>query len=467
MSVATADPQSNDRPQDPPGSITGPVLRPGDADYAAEVSGFNLAHQPAPALVVGAADAQDVAVAVRWGARLGLRVVAQSTGHGLVDDRAGTLMITTRRLTGISVDPDGPIPTARIAAGERWRDVVAATAPFGLAPLSGSSSSVGVVGYTLAGGIGVLARRYGFAADHVRSLTVVTADGSLRRLTADAPAGSADADLFWAIRGGRVGFGIVVELEVALFPVTRVHGGGLFFDVADAPAVLHAWRTWAPQLPREVTTSVALLQLPPDPHLPPPLSGRFVVHLRFASTGTAQDAQAMLAPLRAVAPVVMDTVAELPYAAVDAVHMDPPLPLPALGHGFGLGDLTSEAVDALLTVCGGDSGSALVLAEIRLHGGALAEQPAVPNAMPGRSSAFGFWAIGVPMGPAADLIPVQMRAVSAALAPWRSGGLPGFVELDGDAGVRALYPDDVRERLARIAAAHDPADIFGGTALFG
>lgn len=467
MSTAVQNPPSDRLPHDPPGPISGPVLRPGDADFAAEVSGFNLAHQPAPALVVGAATVEDVSVAVRWAARLGLRVVAQSTGHGLYDDRAGTLMITTRRLTGTTLDLDGPVPVARIAAGERWRDVVAVTAPHGLAPLSGSSSSVGAVGYTLGGGVGILCRQYGFAADHVRALTLVTADGSVRRITADAPAGSAEADLFWAVRGGKVGFGIVVELEIALFPVARFHGGGLFFDITDAPAVLHAWRTWAPTLPVEVTTSVALLQLPPDPQLPPPLAGRFVVHLRFASTGTAEEAAALLAPLRAAAPVIMDTVGELPYAAADAVHMDPPMPLPALGHGFGLAELTVEAVDALIGTCGADSGSSLVAAEIRLLGGALAAEPAAPNAVPGRSAAFGFWAIGVPMGPAAELVPAHLRRAADTLAPWRQGGMPNFVDLDGDPGVRALYADDVRARLAHIAAAHDPQDVFGGAALFG
>lgn len=467
MNSTATDLPGHDLPLDPPGPLTGPVLRPGDPDYAAEVSGFNLAYHPAPALVVGAATTEDVSVAVRWGARLGLRVIAQSTGHGLYDDRAGTLMVTTRRLTGVTVDAEGPSPTARVAAGARWRDVIAATAPYGLAPLSGSSSSVGAVGYTLGGGIGVLARQYGFAADHVRALTLVTADGTVRRLTADAPDGTPEADLFWAIRGGRVGFGIVTELEIALFPVTRLHGGGVFFDITDAPAVLHAWRVWAPQLPREITTSVALLQLPPDPQLPPPLSGRFVVHLRFASTGPADQAEALLAPMRASAPIVMDTVGELPYAAVDAVHMDPPLPLPALGHGFGLSDLTPEAVDALVDTCGAASGSALVIAEIRLLGGALADAPVVPNAVPGRRAAYGFWAIGVPMGPAAEIVPAHLRRAADALAPWRDGGQPNFVDLDGDAGVRALYPDAVRARLARIAAAHDPADVLGGTAMFG
>lgn len=466
MTTTSRPPFDTDLPLDPPGPLAGPVLRPGDPDFAAEVSGFNLAHQPAPALVVGATSAQDVAVAVRWAAQLGLRVVAQSTGHGLYDDRAGTLMITTRRLTGTTVDLDGPVPVARVAAGERWRDVVAATAPHGLAPLSGSSSSVGAVGYTLGGGIGILSRQYGFAADHVRALTLVTADGEIRRVAADAAAGSADADLFWAIRGGRTGFGIVTELEIALFDVPRFHGGGIFYDITDAASVLHAWRTWAPTLPVEVTTSVALLQLPPDPQLPPPLAGRFVVHVRFASTGTAADAAALLAPLRAVAPVIMDTVGELPYAAADAVHMDPPLPLPAIGHGFGLADLPAAAVDALVGTCGADSGSSLVMAEIRLQGGALAAEPAVPNAVPGRSATFGFWALGVPMGPAAELVPVHLRRAGDALAPWRDGGMPNFVDLDGDAGVRALYADDVRERLVRIADAHDPQGVFGGAALF-
>ena len=106
--------------------------------------------------------------------------------------------------------------------------MIDATAPHGLAPLSGSSPGVGAISYTLGGGVGLMARRYGFAADHVRRIEVVTADG-VRRNAEDDP------DLFWALRGGGGNFGVVTGIEVDLFDVSALYGGSLYFDLAESP----------------------------------------------------------------------------------------------------------------------------------------------------------------------------------------------------------------------------------------
>ena len=440
--------------------VTGPVLTAENPSYAEEVAGFNVAHRPRPAVVVGAVSAGDVAAAISWAAAAGLPVSVQATGHGLVADVTGGLLISTRRLQQIRIDPAAG--TATVGAGVRWRAVIDAAAPHGLAPLNGSSSSVGAVGYTLGGGMGLLARRYGFAADHVRSLTVVTADGVARVVDEHR-----EPDLFWAMRGGKAGFGIVTEMTIDLMPVSRFFGGGLFFAGADAARVLHAWRTWAPQLPDEVTTSVALLRLPPDPQLPPPLQGQFVTHLRYTHLGDAATAAELLEPMRAVAPVIFDTVGEMPYPACDAVHMDPPVPMPAFDHGLALAALPAEAVDAIVAAAGAESGSAVTLTEVRLLGGRLAAPPAVPNAVAGRNAPFGVYVLGVPAGPAAELIPAQVDAVVAALRPWRSGSLPNFLGHGGPAEYREQWSPSVRGRLADIAARFDPRGTFGGRELFG
>ena len=126
-------------------TVAGPVLEPGDPGYAEEVASFSLTFTAAPAVVVGATSAGDVAAAVRYAARTGRRVAVQSTGHGLQSDLAGTVLVSTHRMDGVTVDPDSA--TARVQAGARWRQVIDAAAPYGLAPLNGSSSQVGVVGY--------------------------------------------------------------------------------------------------------------------------------------------------------------------------------------------------------------------------------------------------------------------------------------------------------------------------------
>src|ERR687884_2393634 len=135
-------------------SVAGPVLVAGDPDLAAEAAPFTTTHTPAPSVVVGATSADDVAAAVRWAAARGRSVAVQATGHGLVEPLADAVLVTTHRMAEVTVDPVAR--TARVGAGAPWRQVIDAAAAHGLAPLTGSSSGVGVVGYTTGGGGGPL-----------------------------------------------------------------------------------------------------------------------------------------------------------------------------------------------------------------------------------------------------------------------------------------------------------------------
>ena len=137
----------------------------------------------------------------------------------------------------VLVDPDRAV--AHVGPGAVWGDVVAAAAPFGLAPLSGSSPDVGVAGYTLGGGLGWLARRHGFAADSLLRAEVVTADGAIVTASPDE-----HPDLFWALRGGGGGFGVATALEVRLHPVARVYAGTALFTADRAAETLARYREW-------------------------------------------------------------------------------------------------------------------------------------------------------------------------------------------------------------------------------
>lgn len=432
--------------------VTGPVLRPGDPGYAAELAAFNLTHTPAPEIVVGATAPADVVAAVRWARAHGRPVAVQATGHGLSSDLFGSVTVSTRRMDGVVVDPVAR--TARVGAGTRWSQVIEAAAPYGLAPLSGSSSQVGVVGYTLGGGLGPLSRRYGLAADHVRRVQMVTGDGELREVTA-----ASEPELFWAVRGGKGNFGIATELEFGLVPVASLYGGGVYFPGDAAPAVLHAWREWAPGLPEDTSTSVALLRLPPDPSLPAFLRGAFVAHLRFAHLGGRGEE--LLAPMRAVAPALADTVGPMPFTAVDAVHQDPVDPMPMWERGTTLRELPAEAVDAVLAAAGPEVDVPLAIAEIRLLGGAIGRAPAVPNAVSGRDGAFSVLAIGPMAGPLVEVVPAVTQAFVDGLAPWSTGrGLVNFQGAANPERVGRLWSDADRSRLLAAKRRFDPENLF-------
>ena len=151
----------------------------------------------------------------------------------------------------VLVDPDRRI--ARVGPGAVWGDVIAAAAPCGLAPVTGSSPDVGVTGFTLGGGVGWLSRKLGFAADNLLRVNIVTADGRLVRASAHD-----NADLFWAVRGGGGNFGVVTALEFRLHPVSRVYAGTATFPIARAAETLARYRDWAPTQPDELTTTLVL-----------------------------------------------------------------------------------------------------------------------------------------------------------------------------------------------------------------
>lgn len=438
------------------GRVHGPVYAAGDDGLAAEVATWNVAVQHTPAIAVGATCAADVAAAVSWAVAHGLGVAVQATGHGPVRNAAGAMMITTRRMQGVSIDPERR--TARVEAGVKWKRVMEAAAEFGLAGLCGSSSDVGVVGYTLGGGLGSLGRKYGFAADAVRSVELVTADGRQHTLSADS-----EPELFWAVRGGKGNLGIVTALEIELAPVGELYAGGIFFAGEDAEAVLHAWRRWAPTMPEEVGTSIALLRLPDEEFLPPPLRGQTAVHLRYAYCGTdLAEGERLVAPMQDAGRVLLGGIGPMSTAAMDAIHMDPVDPMPAYEKGMLLADLPPEAVDGLLAAAGPQLDIPLVMLEIRLMGGALARQAKVPNAVAGRSGAYAVFAIAPGVPELAQVAPAVVGGALGALEPWRSPEtVINFLgAVSGPDEVAAAYPPGVYARLAELKAAVDPHRVF-------
>lgn len=434
-------------------AVQGPVLLPTDEAFAEETAVWNVANPHRPLVAVGATSTADVAAATAWAGRHGLAVAVQATGHGAVRPAVDCVLITTRRMQDLTVDPAAR--TARAAAGVRWSQVIEAAAPHGLAPLNGSSSQVGVVGYTLGGGLGPLGRTFGFAADHVRSIEIVTADGVARTIDADH-----ESDLFWAVRGGKGNFGVVTAIEFDLFDVPALTGGGIYFPATHAAEVLHAYRTWAPTLPERMNTSLALLRLPPLPQLPEPLRGAFVVHLRVAYLGDATDAQRLLEPMLAAAPTLLGGVGEMPYQAIDAIHQDPVDPTPTRERGVLLGDLTAATVEGLLATAGPQVDVPLIMVELRHLGGALGRPPAVPNAVTGRDAAYSLFVIGLGLP---DLVPVVDAVTDAVLASADATVPGGLLNFSGGAGPEALqanWPPADRDRLLRIKRSYDPTNVF-------
>lgn len=435
-------------------NVAGPVLIPADAGYAAETAAWNLSVRHRPVLTVGAVGEQDVVEAVRFAAAYRLPVAVMATGHGSVVPADGALLITTHRMNAVLVDEHAR--TVRIEAGVRWGEIVTEAARFGLAPLAGSSPSVGAVSYTLGGGLSpTLGRHYGFAADHVRSIELVTADGQLRLTDPEH-----DPELFWALRGGKGNFGVVTAMTLDLFPVTRLYAGGLYFGGEHAVAVVAAYRDLTERAPDELSSSFAFLRLPDAPFVPEPLRGRFVVHVRVAFLGSTRAGEKLVAGLRAVAPPIIDTVAEIPFTAFAGVHSDPEGPLPVHESSRLLSELPTGT---LIDLAGPEADFPVTLVEVRHLGGALARRPGTPNAVGNRDARFQLFCSAVTSPDTAARSTAARNALFAAVAPWTShGNVVNFLGADDATTqrVRDAYEPATYARLVGVKNAVDPTNMF-------
>lgn len=300
--------------------------------------------------------------------------------------------------------------------------------------------------YTLGGELGILAREFGYAADHVRSLDVVTADGRLHHVTEGS-------ELYWGLLGGGHRLGVVTEMEIGLVPVRTLYGGSLAFDgrEVDPAAVLRAYKEWTGTVPSTLTSSFAAVPYPDIPALPPHLRGRYVVSVRVAHTGA--DGGRLVAPLRELGPVLADSLREMPYAESHTIHSDPAFPHSYYGDSAVLSELDVERAAELLERTGPGAG-AMVVVQINHLGGALA-RPA-PNSVPYRKGRYLVRLLtGGGRHQARELLDPAFRLLEATTL----GRTVNFAFGAGDR-TEGLYDAETRKRLAELESRYDPASLF-------
>ncbi|WP_435974246.1 FAD-binding oxidoreductase [Streptomyces sp. Qhu_M48] len=437
-------------------TIRGRALHPGDDGFEEATSGWLLDVAHRPAAVVVAADADDVAAAVRFAAAENRPVAVESTGHGRSVPADGAVFVSTGELRELSVDPRAG--TARVGAGLRWGEVVAATAAHGLAPLCGSSADVGVMGFLTGGGLPLTCRTHGFAADRVRSLDLVTADGRARTVSP-----TREPDLFWAVRGGKSNFGVVTAAEIDLVPLRSVYAGELYYpgeDPAHAAHVVRSYLAWAKDQPDEMSSSVTLLGFPDEPQVAEEYRGRSFVLVHVVCTLDEERGGRLVEPLRALAPE-RDTCATLPYTRLSGIHHGPRHPVHVHFRSALLGELDDTAVETLVSLIDRERpGGPVPGIELRHLGGAVSRPPERPHAVGARDAAFHLWT----RSPApAEEARRTLDEVLERLRPWDTGELlPGFL-FDHDSGperVRRAYAEPDHRRLTRLKAVYDPHNLF-------
>ncbi len=438
------------------GLVAGRIVSQAEEEWEIARRAWNLSAVQRPPLVAFPESTEDVVQLVAFARSHGLRVAPQGTGHGAgpLGALEDALLLKPSRMREVTIDPNGR--RARVGAGIRWGEVQAAAAPHGLAGLAGSAPDVGVVGYTLGGGIGWLARRYGLACNSVLAVDVVTADGRLLHVDRKH-----EPDLFWALRGGGGSFGIVTALEFALYPVRELYAGALFWPQERAAEILQAWRAWTADIPDAVTSVGRLLNLPPIPEIPEELRGRSFVLVEAACLAAEDEGIELLRPLVELGPEI-DTFAMLPPTGLGALHMDPVDPSPAFVDGWLLADLPPTAIDALVGAAGLGSSSPLISVELRHLGGALADAAPDHGALASLDAGFATATISLVMNENEAALERRDALIRSALAPWEAER-SYFNFAERSFNVSDLFSPATCERLGRVKAQYDAGDLIRST----
>ena len=437
-------------------AMRGALLLPGHPDYEERRHVWNGAIDRRPLGIARCADAEDVSIAVKFAASEHMPLTVRGGGHNVAGlaVRDGSLMLDLGALNRVEVDAQARI--VRVEGGALWRDVDAATQPHGLATTGGFVSSTGVGGLTLGGGVGWLMRRCGLAIDNLIAADVVLADGRCVVASADQ-----HADLFWALRGGAGGFGVVTRFAFRLHAIGEVLAGAVFHPIEAAPALLRAFRAFTPMAPEQGTLMLVFTTAPPAPFLPTQVHGQRVVALAYCWSGDPVLGEQALAPLTGFGEPLGRVGGVMPYAAwqqsFDA-HA------PAGEHYYWTTSIFDGLDDALIDALVPDAATPPdPMCEVHVHhlGGTVAAMPADASAFVHRDAPFFINVIG--RAQAAETFTAVRewaRGLRSSLALWaREGMQPNFA---GEAGDWQAHTHDAatRARLEGVRRKYDPSGLF-------
>jgi FAD/FMN-containing dehydrogenase len=432
-------------------ALRGGLVRPDDSTFEKIAGVWNTALQQRPAAIARVADAADVATAITYACRHDLEIAVRSGGHSMAGHSTGegALVIDTRELRGIHIDLEAGLVWA--GAGLTAGDLTDALSPHGMAVPFGDTASVGLGGITLGGGIGFLARKFGLTVDSLVAAEIVTADGEV--LTASA---TEHPDLFWALRGGGGNFGIVTRFCYRLSPVGHeVLGGAIFL-----PATHDVLRSLAPiatSAPDELTIIAELMAAPELPFMPAEHVGEPTLLILFVFAGDPEAGRAAIAPLRAVAAPFAEVVQPMPYAGIYEFTRPAEVPGPSTSRSVFLETLDDVVIDAVLDGFATAPEGSMI--QMRTFGGAMSRVPADATAFAHRSAGAQVTIING-LGDDAAAATAWNRALFARLEPSATGVYVNFLESEGDARIRAAYPNGTYERLAAVKRRYDRYNVF-------
>ena len=439
-------------------SLRGSLCLPGEPGYDEARTIWNAMIDRRPALVVRAANADDVAHTVKLASEHGLLLAVRGGGHNIAGNAVcdGGLLLDLSPMKSVRVD--AAALTARVEPGATLADFDREAQAHGLATPLGINSTTGVAGLTLGGGFGWISRKHGLTVDNLLAVDLVTADGGrVRASERDNP------DLFWGLRGGGGNFGVATAFEYRLHPVgPEVLAGLIVHPIEGAAELLDGYRRFTASAPDEVTAWVVMRKAPPLPFLPAEWHGREILVFAVCAIGDRAKAEAAIAPLRALGKPLADVIGPSPFAGWQTAF-DPLLTPGARNywksHDFkklddGLFRVLLDAVGKLPT---GDCEILIV------HlGGAINRVPAGATAYPHRDVEYLMNVHTRWSDPGQDATCAGWaRQLFDATAPFATGGVyVNFMPEDETQRVQAGAYSSNFERLAKLKAKYDAGNLF-------
>lgn len=437
----------------------GDILTPASPGYDEARHVWNGVIDKSPAIIARCRSTDDVVAAVNTAREHELLVSIRGGGHNVAGNAVndGGLVIDLSEMRGVIVDPVAQ--TARVQGGATWADIDQATQAFGLAAPGGKVSTTGVAGFTLHGGMSWLMRKFGLALDNLRSVEIVTADGTVRTASE-----TENPDLFWAVRGAGSNFGVVTTFEFALHRMgPEVAVAAAFYALEDAPRVLRSYLEFASTAPDDVSSAALFWGVPTHEMFPVQLHGKPVLILAGMYSGDLEAGEQLLQPLREGATPILDLSGPWPYqglqGAFDAFFA-------AGGHYYFKSlylKACNEAAQADMIRQAETRPAPESLIVLWHLGGAMARVPDDATAFGKRSAPF-LYSLDTTWTDARD----SDRCIGWTRDAWSSmqqhgtGGLylnfGGFGE-EKDAQVRAGYGTNY-DRLVELKTKYDPGNLF-------
>ncbi|HEV8534303.1 MAG TPA: FAD-binding oxidoreductase [Candidatus Limnocylindria bacterium] len=433
-------------------AINGRIITPEDAEYDSARSVFYGGADLRPAVIVRAADADDVARAISFARESGLELAVRGGGHSNAGHSTtdGGIVLDLKEMKALDIDPESR--TAWAQTGLTAVEYSKAADAHGLATGFGDTGSVGIGGITLGGGVGYLARKHGLTIDDLLAADVVTADGQLLRADADT-----HADLFWAIRGGGGNFGVATRFKYRLHELGSCVGGMLLLPAT--ASTIEEFVSLAEAAPDELSTIANVMPAPPMPFVPAEHHGRLAILALMVYAGDPDAGDRAIAPFRALAAPIVDLVHPMRYPEIYPPD-DPSYHPIATGRTMFVDVIDRRSAETIVDRLESSTANMRV-AQIRVLGGAVARVPVEATAYAHRRSRI---MVNVAaLYASAEEAPIYEPWVESFAAALRRGGTGAYVNFlsdEGEARVRAAYPGPTWDRLVAIKRRYDPTNLF-------